>query len=112
MTSKRLFCFVAGLLIGGSLLICATQNLFASSLTGEPPVSLKKALALAEQYVAKEKIDVSAHFMESVRLVHITDNPKGKRLWIVTWTLKKPSDGGQVFINVEMDKTVSMIGGM
>jgi hypothetical protein len=48
----------------------------------------------------------------SIRLVHITDNPKGERQWSVTWTLKTPSDGGQVFIHVKMDKSVSMNRGL
>lgn len=81
-------------------------------LTNEPAVSLKEALALAEQYVAETKVDTSKHFMESVRLVYIRDNPKGIRQWIVTWALKTPSDGGQIFIHVDLDKTVTMTRGL
>ena len=78
------------------------------TMTSEPVVSLKEALSLADQYVLEKKVDVSRHFMESVRLVYV----RGVRQWIVTWQLKEPSDGGQVFIHVYLDKSVSMIEGL
>jgi len=73
-----------------------------------PSVTLKEALGLAEQYVAKENIDVSNRFLESIRLIPTKEG----QAWVVTWCLKTPSDGGQVFITVKMDKSLSMIGGL
>lgn len=99
-------------MVGGTVAVVAQQaNDNHATLAAEPALTLKQALSLAEEYVTAKKIDVSRHFMESVRLVHITDHPKGERQWIVTWVLKTPSDGGQIFIQVKMDRTVSMTGG-
>ena len=85
----------------------------AQAMQYEPQISLQEALALAEQYVSANKIDTSQHFIESIRLVHITETPQEERRWIVTWALKKErTDGGQIFVTVKMDRTVSMIRGM
>ena len=99
-------------LAAGVLAALAQTTAPQPATINEPAVSLKEALSLAEQYVTEKKVDTSKHFMESVRLVYIRDNPKGMRQWIVTWVLKTPSDGGQIFIHVDLDKSVSMTGGL
>jgi hypothetical protein len=99
-------------LVAGAFFVLAESTPTKSILTTEPAVTLKEALSLAERYVAEKTINVSGHFVESVRLVCIPDNPKGERQWIITWALKTPSDGGQVFIHVKMDKSVSMTRGL
>ena len=111
MTSRIIAGLLGSVLLASAVVVLA-QTPAKENLSAKPAVTLKEALSLAEQYVAKEKTDISRHFMESIRLVHITDNPKGERQWIVTWTLKTPSDGGQVFIHVKMDRSVSMTGGL
>lgn len=108
----RIITGLLGSVLFASAVVVLAQTPSKEVLNAEPAVTLKEALSLAEQHVAKEKINVSRHFLESIRLVHITDNPKGDRQWIVTWALKIPSDGGQVFIRVKMDKSVSMTGGL
>jgi hypothetical protein len=109
---KSLSLIVAMSVLLGSVVFVMAQTESKEVLSAEPAVTLKDALSLAEQYVAKEKIDVSLHYLESIRLVPIPDNPKGEKQWLATWILKTPSDGGQVFIHVKMDKSVSKTGGL
>jgi hypothetical protein len=69
------------------------------------------AKALAEDYVRAQKIDVSQHRLGTVRLVPHSPWMKGQH-WIVTWELKQPSDGGQIFAVVGLDKKVRVVGGL
>jgi len=105
MKTRPLFVICATLICGVLAVLAQTDK---SQVPMEPVVSLKSALSLAEQYISDNTIDVSAHFMESIRLVTITDNPQSERQWVVTWVLKTPSRGGEIFVNVKMDKSCSM----
>lgn len=112
MKTRSGLSIMLSLLAAGALAALAQTTALQPMDVNEPAISLKEALSLAEHYVAEQKVDTSKHFMESVRLVYTRDNPKGGRKWIVTWALKTPSDGGQIFINVDLDKSVSVTRGL
>jgi hypothetical protein len=69
------------------------------------------AKALAEDHLRRQKADLSQHRLGTVRLVPSSPWMKGQH-WIVTWELKQPSDGGQIFVLVGMDKKVRVVGGL
>ena len=101
---------IAALLTATLLSIAETPHTAITS-TAEPAVSLKDALRLAEQYVADKPITVTTHYLESITLVPRTGSGAFRKLWLVTWAPKTPSDGGPIFVWVEMDKSVTMTGG-
>jgi len=99
------------LIVGlATMLLCPAYGGAEQFATLPPPVTLQQALDLAEGYIKKRGIDLSKHYLNSVRLTH-NKNYKDGRAWIVTWELIVPSDGGQYFITVQMDKSVSHGGG-
>ncbi|MFH1128815.1 MAG: hypothetical protein V1699_05360 [Candidatus Omnitrophota bacterium] len=71
----------------------------------EPLLKLPEALALAQDYIKENNIDISKHYLNNIRLLFDSPWMKGKH-WIVTWNLKTPSDGGEIFIIVGMDKKI------
>jgi hypothetical protein len=80
-----------------------------------PTITVQEAIRRAEQYIVENHIDVSAHFISSVRYMEtgsLTNSFIGKGpYWHVTYELVKPSDGGQYFILVYMDGKIGLIGG-
>ena len=75
------------------------------------PVQKDEAQAIAEQHLRQEDRDLSKHRLGTVRLVPSSSWMKGQH-WIVTWELKSLSDGGQVFVFVDMEKRVRVAGGL
>jgi hypothetical protein len=74
-----------------------------------PPVSLKEAVRVAEGYVAEKKIDVSQHYLASVR---IESDTRGRLHWDAQWMHKdRGLKGGWFTVRVEMDKTAALIRG-
>lgn len=69
------------------------------------------AKAVAEDHLRRQEVDLSQHRLSTVRLVPSSPWMKGQH-WIVTWELKQPSDGGQVFVFVGMGKKVRVVGGL
>lgn len=80
------------------------------SLPDEPSLTLPEALTFAQEYIEKNKIDTSKHYLDNIRLVQNSPWMVNKH-WIITWRLKIPSDGGEIFIIVGMDKKIKIIGG-
>jgi hypothetical protein len=68
------------------------------------------AMALAEDYVRRQKVDLSRHRLSTVRLIPSSPWMRGQH-WIVTWESKQPSDGGQVFVLVGMEKKIRVVRG-
>ena len=74
-----------------------------------PPVSLKEAVRVAEDYVAGKKIDTSQHYLASVR---IQSDTRGRLHWDAQWMhTDKALKGGWFIIRVGMDKTTTLIPG-
>ncbi|MBU2540741.1 MAG: hypothetical protein KJ593_02465 [Candidatus Omnitrophica bacterium] len=66
--------------------------------------------------MTNNKIDVSKHFISSVRYIvsgSWTDSSIGKGpYWQVTYELVQLADGGQHFILIYMDGKIGRIGGL
>ena len=81
-----------------------------------PAMTIPEALQIAERYVADQKLDISKHFISSVRYhesgaltqTYISRGP----CWQVTYELMQYADGGQYFILVYMDRKVGHIRGL
>ena len=74
-----------------------------------PPVSLKEAVRVVEDYVAGKNIDTSQHYLASVR---IQSDTGGRLHWDAQWMhTDKALKGGWFIIRVGMDKTTTLIPG-
>ncbi|MFH1022171.1 MAG: hypothetical protein V1809_02150 [Planctomycetota bacterium] len=71
------------------------------------PATILEAIAIAQQHVKDNNIDVSKHDIDSVRVVR---DSQGSH-WLVTWRLKVESDGGEIFALVGNDKSVKIMRG-
>lgn len=84
--------------------------------TDQPFVSVKDALARAEKYVTEQKLDVTKHYISSVRYMlsgNWTNSHIGKGpYWQVTYELKERSEGGQYFILLYANDKIGHIGGL
>ncbi len=90
---------------------------FAQTLGRQrPALSVHDALSRAEKYVVDKNIDVSKHFVSSVRYVESgnwTNSSIGKGpFWQVTYELITTGDGGQHFILIYMDGKAGIIHGL
>lgn len=74
------------------------------------PVQKDEAQAIAVRHLRRNGIVLSKHRLGAVRLVPSSMWMKGQH-WIVTWELRTPSVGGQVFVLVDMDKQVKVMRG-
>jgi hypothetical protein len=93
------------------LLVVSGLSLAATDVTPTalpPPVSLKDAVRVAEEYIAEKKIDISRHYLASVRSESDT---RGRLHWDAQWMLTERQKGGWFIIRVEMDKTAALIPG-
>jgi hypothetical protein len=73
-----------------------------------PALSLKEAVRVAEDFVTTEKIDVSRHYLASIRIV--TDNSQA--YWDAQWMPKDTQiKGGWFIIRVQMDKSSALVPG-
>lgn len=77
----------------------------------ESSLPIPEALKAALDYIEKEKIDISKHYIDGIRLLQRSSWMQGKH-WIITWKIKDNFvDGGEIFIMVGMDKTIKMTYG-
>src|SRR5262245_40810663 len=94
------------------LLVFSAQLLGAADIRPTPlppPVSLKDAVLIAEDYVAAKKIDVSQHYLGSIR---VQSDTRGRLHWDAQWMhTDKGLKGGWFIVRVQMDKTVALIPG-
>jgi TolA-binding protein len=67
-----------------------------------PAVGLVEAIRIAEGYLKKEGIDVSAHYLDSARLME--DAKAGVRWWKLAWKPNAGGMGGEVWVSVGMDR--------
>ena len=76
----------------------------------KPPVTLQHAVKLVDDYVEKEKIDVSSHYLSEVRMI---SNDRGKEgqgpLWYLFWSQVGTADGTQLEFTVAMDGKVTRL---
>ena len=79
-----------------------------------PTLPITEALKVAQQYMADQKLDVSAHFISGVRyfdgVSKFGSSDKGP-YWMVTYELKEAAKGGQYFVHVYMNREAGHVGG-
>jgi|SRR5579859_1493454 len=93
------------------LAVCSALLLGAADPTPTPlppPVSLRDALRIVEDYVAEKKIEVSQHYLGSIALQGDTH---GRLYWDAQWVQAKRMKGGWFIVRVQMDKTAALIRG-
>lgn len=73
-----------------------------------PPVCLKDAVRIAEDYVSDKKIDVSQHYLGSVS---IQSDLHGRLYWDAQWMRTERMKGGWFIVRVRMDGTAALIPG-
>lgn len=79
--------------------------------SNEPLLKITEALAIAQEYIKKNKIDISKHYLDNIRLLQHSTWMEGKH-WVITWKLKIRAEGGQIFIIVGMDKKTKIVKGL
>ena len=76
----------------------------------KPPVTLRQAVGLVDDYVVREKVDVSSHYLSEVRMI---SNHRGKEgegpLWYFFWSRAGTAAGNQLEFTVAMDGTVTRL---
>jgi hypothetical protein len=73
----------------------------------QPEITIGAALKLAETYVKEHQINVSEKYIDSIRLDLNPRADRGKH-WRVAWELNKFAKGGQVYLDIFMDKSVEI----
>ncbi len=66
-----------------------------------PPITLKEAIKIAEEFIEKEQIDVSKYYLKEVRLIWFGENKE--RCWYLWWDNLGVRLGDYVEIRVDMD---------
>jgi hypothetical protein len=69
-----------------------------------PPLSVRKAIELAEAYAKENKVDVSGQYIHSVVLLF--DERSRAQYWHVQWMWTKPAMGGEFGLRVYMDEKI------
>lgn len=74
-----------------------------AKVAGKPPrLPIEKAIAIAEEYVEKNKIDVSQSYISKVSCLYMYEELK-EPVWQVEWNRIEQGKGGQIFISVHPD---------
>ena len=110
MKPKIFSAIIASVLLVGQITILA-QTTPSVELTLEPTLSLTNAIVLAQKYVVDNKIDVEQLFLQSATAIYTTDNPQGGWLWRITWAPKGHIRGGQIYLFVNIDGSITMENG-
>jgi hypothetical protein len=71
-----------------------------------PSLSLKAAIDLAEAYAKDHKIDLSKHYLYSVRLIARREVAAGQA-WQVVWEQSQRVDDDEIEFIVDMDKKIT-----
>jgi len=80
-------------------------------LPSRPALTMQEAISTAERHIEANNIDVSRHYLSRAHIVYTSTWMEGIH-WVITWSLKVPSDGGQIFVNVGNDKSVRSVKGL
>ena len=90
------------------LLIALVGSVYAAEPKNEPPIKIEEAIERAKDYIKTQKIDVSKRHISSAKF-----EPESHRsFWRITWELDANYNpaiktlGGQVFVNVYLDRRV------
>jgi hypothetical protein len=90
---------------------CVFGGAIASQVEARrPALTIDDALSVARQYVETHHIDVSQHYVDSVRLDLNPRGDRGKR-WIIIYERNDYAKGGQIIFHVHMDRSVERFSG-
>lgn len=88
-----------------------TTSRTAETLSPVPSLGLVEAVRVAEAHLKEKKISTDQHYLDNVRLQQSSTWVKGRH-WIVAWKLNNVmTDGGEIFVLVDMDKNVKVTHG-
>ena len=72
-----------------------------------PKLTLQSALKIAEDYIEKERVDVSRYFLSEVRMIQYGSEKDVKEpRWFFVWVNESGGIGNQIEISVSMDGQV------
>lgn len=82
-------------------------NLSLPRRSFRPKLTLQSALKIAEDYIEKERIDVSHYFLSEVRMIQYgSENDMKEPRWFFVWVSENGAIGNQIEISVSMDGQV------
>ncbi len=96
-----LFCLL--LAPASSTFAAAAAEPAARPLAAPPPLDLRRALDLAEQYVAANRVDLSRQHLRSARLLYDEGSRRRGPYWHFQWAWTSPAMGGEYGLRVYMD---------
>jgi len=90
------------------MLVCALDaaERGPSPPENRPAISLRAAIDLAEAHAKAQRIDLSKHYLYSVRLIPWR-KARDKQAWQVVWERSQWVDDDEIEFIVEMDKKVT-----
>ena len=95
------------LIIIAGLILLLVANPAISKVLNVPAIPADRAIAIAQEYVRKNKIDVSRHFLAQVEYFGLYDEYQ-KPFWRIEWRLiGQAVKGGQILVLVYPDGTAS-----
>ena len=60
----------------------------------KPPLTLQRALKIAERYTRQQRIDLSPYYLLEARLIQYGAGETKKPRWLFRWVTVRPSTGG------------------
>jgi hypothetical protein len=73
--------------------------------TGRPALLIDQAITIANRYASTHSIAASQHYIDSVSLEN--DDVRGK-FWSVTWLPNQRLKGGEIYMQIYMDKSITV----
>jgi hypothetical protein len=71
-----------------------------------PSLELRRAMDLAEAYIAGNRIDLSRQYLRSASLHYDSGIKKRGHYWHFQWAWRSPAIGGEYGLRVYMDGTI------
>ena len=71
-----------------------------------PSLELRRAMDLAEAYIAGNRIDLSRQYLRSASLHYDSGIKKRGHYWHFQWAWRSPAMGGEYGLRVYMDGTI------
>jgi hypothetical protein len=76
----------------------------------KPSITLQHAIKLVDDYIEREKINVSTHYLNEVRMISNDRGKEGKGpLWYFFWNYDGTTAGAQLEFTVAMDGKVTRL---
>lgn len=99
------------------LVLSTARTLIAQDTDGlsrrtPPAISIRKAIEIAEEHYSRTEDKREGRFIEQVHYVeHNLSQPSKGAFWVVRFVPPTRSIGGEVFMSIYMDGTISVMHG-